>query len=390
MAALTLETAKDDPTEDVRKQMSTLSMTPTAAAKPALMANAPGAIDMGGGVTGFAPGKMPVMNSTATGGATAPAAPPPMTAPAMTAPTPNRLQLATDALETTAKATDPYYQASLRDANRAAAGTGTIGSGGLRTNIGNLAHARGLELDTLRENAINKATEGLIGDEQAKARLALDTELGRGGLEVSRGNLQLARENAGTSAELQRQGLALQEKLGLAGLSAEQQRIAIAQKQQEIESAYQNRSLTLAERNAKLAELTQAQQYELSKSAQTQQASQEAARLQLAKDTLADEGKRFGLSLAQQRELATIVDKTANRSIDINSQQGRNALLVQLAQIMGTPGSNIPASFLAAVQKALGLATDPTQQRTDTPARTDEPTVDQRTGSEADSDTGFG
>src|ERR1700754_3960705 len=76
----------------------------------------------------------------------------------------------------------------------------------------------------------------------------------------------------------------------------------------------------------------------------------------MAKEQLAAEGDLFGASLAQQKELATLVDKTQNRQIDVSSAQGQNALLLELARIMGAKDlSSIPPEFLASIAKALGM-----------------------------------
>lgn len=280
-------------------------------------------------------------------------------APTPQAPQPSRLELANQSIETSAKATDPYYQKSLKDATSQAASVGQLGSGQLRTSLGDLSRNRALELDTLRSQAITSATNASIDDQfrardqgLAQSQLELSSELGHGNLNIAGGQLELAKSGQAQQA------------------SQFGQSLDFKKAQADVEAAYKNGTLTLAQAQQKLAELSQQQsntlqtgQLELAKSGQAQQGQQEAARLQVAKDQLAQAGQQFGLSLAQQKELATLADKTQNRQIDIATEQGRNALMIQLAQIMGTPGSNIPASFLAAIQKALGLTTgttDPT------------------------------
>lgn len=61
------------------------------------------------------------------------------------------------------QATDPAYQASIRDAIRGAAAGGSLGSGALNTSIGDLASNRANALDTARqsllENALNTQNE---------------------------------------------------------------------------------------------------------------------------------------------------------------------------------------------------------------------------------------
>src|SRR5690349_13962936 len=95
---------------------------------------------------------------------------------------PDRLSLANKAIETSAAATDPYYNKALKDATSQAAAVGQLGSGQLRTSLGDLARNRALELDTLRANAINTATNASI-DDAFKAR---DQGLAAGQLELSK------------------------------------------------------------------------------------------------------------------------------------------------------------------------------------------------------------
>lgn len=325
----------------------------------------------------------------------------------------DRVKLATDIFNTTAASTQGAYDATRRENVRGSAALGQIASGGLRTREGNLQLARGRDLDQMRERLVNSATEGSIADastayqqQLASSQQGLAAELGRGSLDVSRGGLELEKERFATGAgqtqqqidlakkqqeintafetgrmtlaeknlqlaelsnsqqfglegqrlDLAKEGqaasirqsqaaLALQEKLGLGGLSAEQQRIAIAQKQQEIEQAYQMKQISLAERNMALNELAQSQGHE-----------SEQERIGLAREQLAQTGQQFGLSLAQQKELATLADKTSNRQLDISSTQGRNMLLLELARIMGGPSGNVDPNFLATVARALGMS----------------------------------
>lgn len=108
----------------------------------------------------------------------------------------DRFQLAQHEWENFARASDPTYQASLRDASRAAAAGGGLGSGMLRTSVGDLASNRALALDTQRNTLLGNALEGTIGDawravEQAtqqqgfqagQQQQAFDNELRRLGL----------------------------------------------------------------------------------------------------------------------------------------------------------------------------------------------------------------
>lgn len=78
--------------------------------------------------------------------------------------TADRFKLAQDQWANFEKATAPQYQASLRDALRAGAAAGGLGSGQLRTSIGDLANQRALALDTQRNDLLNQALGGSIED----------------------------------------------------------------------------------------------------------------------------------------------------------------------------------------------------------------------------------
>jgi len=68
-----------------------------------------------------------------------------------------------------AESTAPAYQASLRDANRYAAGTGRLNSGSLRMDFGNLANQRNLQLDAARGGYMDDALNRSMDDAQWRA-----------------------------------------------------------------------------------------------------------------------------------------------------------------------------------------------------------------------------
>ena len=78
----------------------------------------------------------------------------------------NRFNLAQQQYGTYASATDPQYQASLRDAARAAAATGGLGSGMLRTSYGDLANLRAQSLQNERDTLFQNALSGSAQDAQ--------------------------------------------------------------------------------------------------------------------------------------------------------------------------------------------------------------------------------
>lgn len=76
----------------------------------------------------------------------------------------DRYQIAQQELGTFNNATAPYYQRALRDATAQAASAGQLGSGQLRTSLGDLANQRNLQLQTAGQNFLQNALTGSIGD----------------------------------------------------------------------------------------------------------------------------------------------------------------------------------------------------------------------------------
>lgn len=103
---------------------------------------------------------------------------------------------------------------------------------------------------------------------------------------------------------------------------------------------------------------------------QQNQAQQAAASLQLSRDQLTQAGQQFGLSQAQQLQLATLADRTQNRQLDISGAQGQNTLLLELARIMGDKANTAPPEFLATIARALGIADPNNRTTTTTPTAT--------------------
>lgn len=368
---------------------NTLPGSPTAAPLPAV-GNTPAAPSIGlAPAPPAAPGGGPMTPPAMTSSVPAP------TVAAPSAPV-DRVKLATDIFNQSANSTQGAYDAASRDNIHNSAALGQVGSGGLRTREGDLQLARGRDLDSLRQKLVNDATTGSIADattayqqQLAGSQQGLAEKIGLAGIDTQKGSLDLEKEKTAI------------------GANQSQQQIDLAKHQADIDAQYKAGTLTLAERNQKLAELQQQQSFGLeteklgiAKGAQdianqvalgqltiaqataaldekvrlgqltlaeknqalaelTQKQGNEAdqQRIQLAKDQLQQQGEQFGLSLAQTKELATLADKTANRSLDISSAQGKNTLLLELARIMGTKDlSSIDPNFLAAIAKSLGVA----------------------------------
>lgn len=89
----------------------------------------------------------------------------PLTAQTITAgPGVDRFAVANQAYNDFIAQTDPSYQAVLRDANRMAAAGGGLGSGMLRTSLGNLADQRATALQTERSGLFRDALLGSVDD----------------------------------------------------------------------------------------------------------------------------------------------------------------------------------------------------------------------------------
>lgn len=85
---------------------------------------------------------------------------------------PNRMDIANQYFQEAQQATNPAYQAALRDATQRAAATGSLGSGMLNTSYGNLALQRAQNLDNLQRELQTQATEGTIGDQRFNTAVA--------------------------------------------------------------------------------------------------------------------------------------------------------------------------------------------------------------------------
>lgn len=83
-------------------------------------------------------------------------------------PTADRFQIAQDKYDAARKASDPAFQASLRDTIRAAAAGGAIGSGKLQSSLGDVEANRENSLDAQRQGFLADALSGSIGDEFAR------------------------------------------------------------------------------------------------------------------------------------------------------------------------------------------------------------------------------
>lgn len=141
---------------------------PVAGVAPVIKPMMPVPLDTGTGpITTNAPTDAPTDDTLTTGGGfprTDPNNPLTMQTIARQA-AQDRFKIAQDRFNTFVESTDPQYKAALRDANRYGAATGRLGAGSLRTDFGNLANQRDLQLRTQGNTFLQNALEGTIDDQ---------------------------------------------------------------------------------------------------------------------------------------------------------------------------------------------------------------------------------
>lgn len=185
----------------------------------------------------------------------------------------------------------------------------------------------------------------------------INAQVAAGTLSIEQGKLALSQ-----LANTQQFGLAtaaqdIQSKVALGQLSIAQASQALDEKVKTGELSVDQAKLALDTINSESANKVNQQNANTAQASQQATAANQAGQLQLAKDSLAQAGTQFGLSLAQQKDLATLADKTQNRQIDVSSAQGQASLALELARIMGAKDLNsIDPTFLASIAKALGYA----------------------------------
>lgn len=299
-----------DPTKPPAASQPPVPAAPVPAAPPLPVA----------GQTPVAPGQPPTAVASSTP-ATAPTSAAPSALPLASAPpntslvnqtiaapqTADRLQLANTAIDSTAQATDPYYQKSLRDATSQAAGAGQLGSGQLRTSLGDLAQQRGLELDTLRKNAINDATTGSIADEFAKTGIAQQQQ-----------GFQAAQAQAGKQNDLAGGQLALAQK-------AQDQGNTLATGQLDLSKTLGTGQLTLAQQQV-------AQQNDLAHGQLDLSKTLGLGQLDLAKSGQEQAGQQFSQSLEFQKATQSQNNALATAAQDLQRQVVTGQLSIQQAQ----------------------------------------------------------
>lgn len=141
-------------------------------------------------------------------------------------PTADRNQIAQNQVNTWNASSQPQFQADLRSATSQAAGAGQLGSGQLRTSLGNLAYNRDLQRNAAQSNYLGAAQTGSINDAYQNVGIAQNQQQFQAALQNQSFNQGLQALQAGESGSpaTQQQLLAAQygsnAAQGQAGLSS--------------------------------------------------------------------------------------------------------------------------------------------------------------------------
>jgi hypothetical protein len=253
---------------------------------------------------------------------------------------------------------------TIAQQNADTAKTGTVGSLGVQQGqleLAKTAQATGADqtqqqIDLAKKTAdINAAYQAgtltLAQKDQALRELANSQQN-----TLATGQLTLAQQQAGVQNAIAAAGLtgiyngtqtiqaksqAIQDAIAQGRLTVEQGQLALAQLTEKDSNA--NATAQLAEQTA--ARLQQNSQFNASLAQSAEQ----------FKGSLAENARQFGLSQSQQLALAKLNDATANRSIDASTAQGKNQLLLQLAQILGGPTGTLNPDALAEIARSFGI-----------------------------------
>lgn len=128
----------------------------------------------------------------------------------------NRVSIANSDLQNWQQQQAPIYQENLRNATQQAAGAGQLGSGQLRTSLGDLAYNQNQATNAAMGNFTNQALQGSIGDAYQNIGIAQQQQQFQAGLQnqgFNQGLQSLALGNSGNPSSTQ---------LGLSGLYGQQ------------------------------------------------------------------------------------------------------------------------------------------------------------------------
>lgn len=128
----------------------------------------------------------------------------------------NRVSIANSDLQNWQQQQAPIYQENLRNATQQAAGAGQLGSGQLRTSLGDLAYNQNQATNAAMGNFTNQALQGSIGDAYQNVQQADQQQAFQAGLQnqgFNQGLQSLIAGNSGNPSSTQ---------LGLSGIYGQQ------------------------------------------------------------------------------------------------------------------------------------------------------------------------
>lgn len=223
----------------------------------------------------------------------------------------DRIGLAQKAWETSQAQSAPAYEASLRQAKQQAAGVGQLGSGQLRTQLGDLALQRGRDMDAERQRLMNEAITGSIADQYQNIGIAQQQQQFQAAQQTTDFQQQLAREEA-----------ALQRALGLGNLG-------ISQQQADTQRLQATGQLGLSEKQLAQQERMQAAGFaqESAESAKAR-AQQEA----IQKAAFGQESEQARLAREQQLTLAQRGESEAEKQRVLQERMQATGLSAEAAQ----------------------------------------------------------
>lgn len=262
------------------------------------------------------------------------------------APTANRLNIANSYLDNWNSSTQPQFQADLNSATSNAAATGKLGSGGLRTSLGDLTYNRDLQRNTQASNFYNDALNGSIADNQFNVGQANQQQQYQTGLQNQTFNQGLATQQAQQSAQNQdfNQGLATTQQAN----ATQAQQFGQGVTQSQLAASLQNQGFNQNLATTQQSNATQAQQFgqgvtqaQLQDSLTNSGFNRAATTYQIGQQgnpssAYQNLANQYGTQASQgQAALSGLINNTSAN----NSAQSNNQLLQQLLAQYGLGGN---------------------------------------------------
>lgn len=116
-------------------------------------------------------------------------------------PTANRVDLANQYIQNWNTQSEPQFQSDLRSATSNAAGMGQLGSGQLRSALGNVVQNRDTQRNTAESNFLTNALQGSIGDAYNNVGIAQQQQQYQTGLQNQTFNQALQQYQVGATGD---------------------------------------------------------------------------------------------------------------------------------------------------------------------------------------------